>query len=95
MAQLAKLQGKDYYIRDYEPAQQHVYSQIRAALEDEYPGSGPYSTALCEFTEDELNYFSANVQKPTLADNGARCYTLMEEAISLASTILRNRPNDA
>ena len=89
--QLVTLAKVEYYADKFNEEHLQVYNDVKTKLEEEYPGNGPYSTAVCEFTDLELQYFDNHVRKVTMNDDEDDCILKVLQAVTLASEILNNR----
>jgi hypothetical protein len=89
--QLNILAAKPYYIERFHVERLAEYRVIVDALDEAYPGDGPYATAACEFTDAELQQYKASVQKPTIDDDEDACIDKVKHAIRVLSNIIANR----
>jgi hypothetical protein len=68
-----------------------VANDITNGLEEDYPGSGPCSKAVCPLSEPEMAIFRANVQPVTDNDGTDACIERVNRAIEHIHKIVANR----
>jgi hypothetical protein len=85
--QLVFLAERCFYYGRYDPAS-NVFSDIINSLEEEYPGNGPYSTAICPVSDSGLQQFDMQVQKPSLEDDDKSSTAIVLHALTVLSNII-------